>query len=160
MFEREHRKRPDAAADALHAERLALEIGRLGDIRGNHKVAVQLVDDPGDENQIEASGHRSESRSGCRRGVELSFIGGHRRHGHGSVAHLDDLRVQALLFEEAHLLGDEDKAGSLVETGEDEDNFLRRRRCLDSKNLQRSNNERDDGPSDNRIFAHGSLSSK
>src|SRR4030095_8405082 len=126
MIESEHGKGPHAAADALNAEKLPLEVSGRRDFRRDHEIAIQFVNDTGYESEIETRGHGAKARARRGHGIELRFVGSQRRDSHLPVSHLNDLNVQARLFEKAHVFGDENIAGAFVESGEDEYVLLQR----------------------------------
>ncbi len=53
VLEGEHGEHPNAAADALNTDPFAFEIRRRTNARIDDKRAVELIDQPGDESEIE-----------------------------------------------------------------------------------------------------------
>src|SRR4029077_19390092 len=64
VVEGQHAEHPDAPSDALHADLFALEIRRSLDVGSHHERAVEFVDQPRDENQIEPARHGSDRSAG------------------------------------------------------------------------------------------------
>ena len=96
MLESKHRHRPDAAADALHAEPLAFQIFGGADLRRGDKVAVSFVDDAGEEGDVETAGRGADDGARNREG-HLNIAGGERRHGLRAAADVDDFDIYAVL---------------------------------------------------------------
>src|SRR6185312_5617692 len=57
MIQRQHGKRPYAAADALNADKLSSEIGGRRNLRRHEEIAVEFIDNARDEGEIETGGH-------------------------------------------------------------------------------------------------------
>ena len=60
MIQRHLCEHPDAAADALHADRFTFEVLRTANFCRGHKITVEFIDQPGDIRQIQSRRHSAE----------------------------------------------------------------------------------------------------
>ena len=88
-------------------------------------------------------GYGPKRRTGGGRRVELRVVCRHCGDSGGRFSNPERSALRFLLFEEAHAFGDEYKAGPLVESGENECDFLQWQRCSAHQSKERQHETED-----------------
>ena len=116
MLEGEHGEHPNAAADALHTDPFAFEIRRRTNARIDDKRAVELIDQTGDESEIESARHGADRGARSRTDVELRLPAGERRHAHLRITHVDDGRIDTMFLKNPRIARDPKYAAAFIQT--------------------------------------------
>src|SRR5262249_31856972 len=97
----------------------------------NDERAVQLINQPSNKDQIEATRHSADGSASRRAAVELSFSRCEGGQSHRPTPYVDDLSVQTVLLEDSGILGHKKHTAALVQSTVSHDDLCRRRSRAD-----------------------------
>src|SRR4030095_5104845 len=124
VFQSEHRRHPDGAADHLHADPFAAQIFGILDVGSDDQIEGDTAGKSADEAEVKTPGRGAESR-GAAAVSEMNLAARHTGDHYGRAGHVDLLNVHAKLGKEPFFLRDPKRANSGADIRVADDDFRR-----------------------------------